>query len=136
MNDTKTQHKWDERQLKYANFVARGKTNINGERKSDEEFAKALGVDRTTMWRWTQQEGWAELLLECSLKFLASQIPAMNLAMVAKSRGDKRFKDASEKAYQTIMRQYQLMRPDKVDMTSDGKALPQPVVAIKPRDDA
>lgn len=121
---------WDERQMQYADFVARGKTTKAGEKRSDEDFAQAIGVNRTTLWKWTNIDGWPELLLDRSLKYLSGQIPAMNVAMVAKARGNKKYEKASEKAYQTIMQQYRLMQPANIDITTDGKPLPTPVLPI------
>jgi hypothetical protein len=130
METGQTQQGWSELQIKYADFVARGKTTLTGERKTDEEFAQAHGINRTTMWRWTQQDGWPALLMDRSLKWLASQIPAMNRAQVGKANGEKKYKDASYAAYKVIMQQYELMKSDKVDITSAGKPLPQPVMDL------
>jgi transcriptional regulator with XRE-family HTH domain len=88
----KLQQKWTEAQIKYINFVARGRRNKRGEKKSEEQFAKALGVDRTTLWRWTQLEGFGEALFLATQKELQPLLPALSRAVSGKAFGQDKFK--------------------------------------------
>lgn len=87
------QQVWEPLQIKYADFVARGKTNRAGEKFSEEEFAKIIGVNRTTLWRWTQLPGWGELLLSSVQKELRPHLPGLSKMIVGKAAGKREFKD-------------------------------------------
>lgn len=124
----KLEHRWTPQQIKYIEFVSRGKTNLKGEKRTDDEFAKAVGVGRTTLWRWQNEDGFAEAIFEQSLKNLIPYLPSLNVAMLGKASGSKKHQGASERAYLALMRQYELLKTDKVDITTKGKELPTPIL--------
>jgi transcriptional regulator with XRE-family HTH domain len=89
----KMQGKWTEPQLKYIQFLARGKKNRKGEQRTEEQFAEAIGVDFSTLWRWKQKDGFAEALLEATQRELAPLLPSLSNAVTGKAFGEKRFKN-------------------------------------------
>lgn len=89
----KMQGKWTEPQLKYIGFLARGKTDKKGNQRTEEQFAQALGVDFSTLWRWKQSDGFAEALLEATQRNLAPLLPSLSNAVTGKAFGEKRFKN-------------------------------------------
>lgn len=127
MAPTNLQQKWTDDQLKYVEFVARGKKNLQGERRSDEYFAKSIGVNRTTLWRWQCLDGFAEAVFELSLRSLVPYLPSLNVAMLGKAVGSKKHEAASYQAYLALMRQFELLKSDKVDHTTMGKEMPTPI---------
>lgn len=87
------QGKWSEAQLKYIGFLARGKKTKKGVAKTEEQFAAAIGVDFSTLWRWKQKDGFAEALLEATQRELAPLLPSLSNAVTGKAFGEARFKN-------------------------------------------
>ena len=81
------QQPWTEQQLKHINFVARGKTNKKGEKRTDEEFAEAIGVDRVTLWRWMQLPGYRQAIIDAKLADRMGDIAEAIDAHAAKAKG-------------------------------------------------
>jgi hypothetical protein len=89
----KMQGNWTEPQLKYIQFLARGKKNRKGEARTEDQFAKSIGVDFSTLWRWKQKDGFAEALLDATQRELAPLLPSLSNAVTGKAFGEARFKN-------------------------------------------
>jgi hypothetical protein len=124
----KTQQQWTAEQFKYIQFVARGNKTINGDDRTEEQFAKAIGVDRVTLWRWSKLPGFRlavfDEVMGRKLKYLDRLVDSQIMAAGKKGKGGE------TQAFLAIMRQAQLLQSDKVDHTTNGKDLPTPVLPI------
>lgn len=141
MNEAKTQEKWTDAQIKYAQFLARGKKTIGGIKRSNEEFAKAIGVNAATLYRWKMQDGFMALVFELDMRELVDDLPQMRQAVKASVLGQElsyvngkgktiKLKPANVQAYLALMRQAKLLQSDKIDHTTNGKDMPAPIMSI------
>lgn len=128
-----TQEKWTDQQIKYIQFLARGKKDLHGRSYTEGEFAKIMGVDFSTIWRWKQKDGFAKVLFEASMKEVAVYLPEMIKAQAA--AGLKKGKGGETQAFMALMRQYELLKSDKIDHTTNGKDLPAPILGGVANDD-
>jgi transcriptional regulator with XRE-family HTH domain len=122
------QQKWTEAQLKYIQFVARGKRTRQGEKRTDEQFASAIGVDRVTLWRWRSIEGFNKAVFDEILRENVHYLPDLVKAQMA--GGMKKGKGGDTPAATLILKSYQLLL-DKVDHTTNGKDMPTPILGGK-----
>lgn len=88
-----TQESWTENQMKFINFLARGKTDKDGNEFTEGQFAKIIGVDQATLWRWKHLDGFGEALLEATRKELQPHLPKLSKAILAKAAGNSKFKN-------------------------------------------
>lgn len=128
MNETKTQQGFTEDQYKYLRYVARGRKDIAGNSYTEEQFAKAIGVDRTTTYRWRGIPGFAQVLFEEILKENMHYLPQLVQAQVAAA--GKKGKGGETAAMTLLLRQYQLLQSDKIDHTTNGKDMPAPIMKL------
>jgi hypothetical protein len=126
MNEAKMSQTWTEQQEKYISFVARGKKTLSGEDRTDEEFAKAIGVDRKTLWRWRKLPGFAAAVFDEVLQENLHYLP--NLMKSQLAGGIKKGKGGETPAATLILRQYELLKSDKIDHTTNGKDMPTPIL--------
>lgn len=87
----KTVGKWSDKQLKYIQFLARGKKNLKGERRTKEQFAAAIGVHWTRLYEWQKMPGFKYALLEATIAVHADDLPEMIQSHVAEAKGIERF---------------------------------------------
>lgn len=116
-----------DQQLKYIQFLARGKRNKAGDKRTEEQFAIALGVHPSTPYRWRELPGFAEALFEETIRQRLHYIPTLVDAQMATGIKGK---GGNTQAFMALMRQFSLLKTDKHDITSDGKPLPQPVMNL------
>jgi hypothetical protein len=126
MSEPKTLGNFSEKQLKYIQFLARNSTTKSGEKRTKEQFAEAIGIHWTTLYDWQRLPGFAQALFEETLKFNAKHLPAIVQAQIAAA--GKKGKGGDTQAFMAIMRQYELLKSDKVDHTTNGKDLPAPIM--------
>ena len=117
----KERHSWTAEQIKFLNFLARGKTNIDGEKRTMEQFSKAIGVHPATLYRWQELPGFAEALLEASLRRIAPTLPAITNGLTGKAAGDKRFKNIDTPAATLVLKLYGALT-DKQKVESEVNA--------------
>lgn len=113
MEEAKTRESWTENQLKYIEFLGRGKVDKLGDSYTKEEFAKAIGVNPDTLYRWQKLPGFRVAVFEASLGDIVDRIPAMNKIMAGKAMGLKSAKSGDTQAYLALMRQFELLKSDK-----------------------
>lgn len=124
----KMQQKWTNQQIKHQQFVARGKTNKKGEPRTDEQFAKAIGVDRTTLWRWSQLPGYSQAILDIIVKEqVIPDLPIMingqrQLArgvtpMAKDSKGNKKVLKPNTQAFNALMKLLGMVTPQLIETT-------------------
>lgn len=116
-----TQQKWDDRQIKYAAFVARGKQDRLGEQLTDSDFAEIVGVDRTTLWRWTQLPDWGQLLFEQVQIELRRSLPVLAKGLAAKATGHNKFKNWDVPAANTVIKLMGIAEKHQVESTVDAR---------------
>ena len=97
---------------------------------SRDEFAQSIGVDDATLYRWQKLPGFKTAVFEASMEHLSNRIPELNKAMMGKALGFKDFKNADVPAYNILMRQFALLKADKIDHTTNGKDMPTPIISL------
>lgn len=142
----KTIDSWTETQIKYARFLSRGKTTLSGEKRTNEQFAEAIGVGVATLYRWKELEGFMHLVFEMTMKDLVDDLPMMVKSIKAKAVGqtlyykDRRGKEREAKpdtqAFLAVMRQARLLQSEKIDHTTNGKDMPTPILGGSARDES
>ena len=125
MNNSKIQEKWSPQQLKYINFLGRGKTTLNGEKKTNEDFAKAINVNASTLYEWKKLPGFKEAVFQAALADNLDHLPMLLKSQMA--GGVKKGKGGETPAATLILKAYQLLF-DKVDHTTNGKDMPSPIL--------
>lgn len=139
MDQQKTSQKWTDSQLKYAAFVARGNRNLQGEKRTEGQFADAVGVDRRTLWRWRQLPGFKYLVLDLIIAENLHDMTDLLAAQRAKARGQKIFGTDSKgrkyelkpdvPAFNAITKLFGLTQ-DKLDLTTGGNPMPAPILEL------
>lgn len=134
----KTIEKWSDQQIKFARYLSRGKTNLQGERRTMEQFANAIGVGVATLYRWRELDGFMQIVFDMTMKDMVDDLPTMLKAMKAKAAGqsvmykDRRGKEREAKpdtqAFMALMRQAKLLQADRHDHTTNGKDMPSPIL--------
>lgn len=121
MSEAKTLGNFTEKQEQFIRFLGRGKRDVNGNKYSNEEFAKLIGVHFTTLYDWKQLPGFSQAVFEYSMKELAEHIPELNQAVMMKAVGiePKKRKAADIPAYLALMRQASLLKSDKQDVNQN-----------------
>ena len=120
--------KFTPQQQKYIQFVARGKTNKKGERRSDEQFAQAIGVARQTLWRWMQLPGFSQAVLDQIVKDqIIPDLPLMINGQRQLARGitptaiDKKGKrkvlKPNTQAFNALMKRLAMVTPQVIEST-------------------
>lgn len=125
MKEQELQQKQDELLQKYIEFVARGKRNKQGERRTDEQFADAIGVNRTTLWRWSKHPSFNKAVFDEILRQNVHHLPDLVKSQMV--GGIKKGKGGETPAATLILKSYQLLL-DKVDHTTNGKDMPAPIM--------
>lgn len=121
----KTQDLLSEKQIKYIQFLARGKKTKQGERRTEEQFAEAIGVNASTTYRWRELPGFAEALFQETIKQRLHHLPTL---VDAQLQTGIKGKGGNTQAFMALMRQFELLKSDKVDHTTNGKDLPTPIL--------
>jgi putative insertion element HTH domain-containing protein len=77
-------------QERFIDFVASGQLNLDLKRRSYEEFAKSLGVDRTTLYNWRKTiPGFWDKVASRSNSIVDRRLPKIMNALLAKAlKGD------------------------------------------------
>lgn len=121
MNEAKTLVKFTEKQEQFIRFLGRNKKDVNGNKYTNEEFAKLIGVHYTTLYDWKQLPGFSQAVFDYSIRELAEHIPGLNEAVMMKAAGiePKKRKSADIPAYLALMRQASLLKSDKSDINQN-----------------
>lgn len=77
-------------QQEFIDFVASGQRGLDLRKKSYQEFAESIGVDRSTLYNWRNSiQGFWDLVAERSDTVLSCRVPQILNAMLAKAlKGD------------------------------------------------
>ncbi len=75
-----TQPRWTADQIRYQHWLALSKYERKPHTK--ELFAKDIGVDFTTLWRWEQKPGWNETVAQIAMASLRAHVPEVVAALV------------------------------------------------------
>ncbi len=70
-------------QRQYLEWVATPK--IMRSPKTLELFAKSIGVDRTTLWRWSKMDGFSEQVIQSGRQYLRSEMGEIYSALVKRA---------------------------------------------------
>lgn len=76
---------------KWILFLARGKRNKKGERRTIEQFAQAIGVNPNTLYEWRREPGFMQELLEETIAEHAGDLPDMISAHSSQAKGAEAF---------------------------------------------
>lgn len=76
----KTQYRWTPDQIRYQHWLALSK--YERQPHTQELFAKSIGVDAATLWRWTQKPGWDETVTQIAFSALRRHVPEVFAALV------------------------------------------------------
>jgi hypothetical protein len=114
-------------QLKYLEWVATPKAAR--EQKTLTAFAKKIGVDRTTLWRWSSVPQFREAVLQAARSYLKDELPEIYGALADRAKGGDvpAIKLALEVSGEYTPRQ---------DLTSGGEKIAAPVVYLPAVDDS
>jgi hypothetical protein len=124
MDEAKTAKTLTPEQQSFVTFLAAGKVDENGKKWTEGDFAKKrLKIHYTTVSRWKLLPAVREAVMEEALGKAIDFVPAMLQAQIRKA-----IKKEDTQAFLAVMRQAGLLRPDRKDITSDGKALPTPIL--------
>lgn len=126
---------WTENQIKYIHFLARGKQDKHGRTFTEDEFAKIIGVDFSTLWRWKQKDGFAEALLIATQKELAPYLPSISRGLIGKAGGNKKFKNIDVPAANLAIKLMGVVL-EKSQVESKVDAEIKADVTLKPMSDA
>ena len=132
-------NKWTDLQYEYISFFARGLKTIGGEKISRDEWGKRNETDPATLWRWQQLPGFKQVVFDLAVAEFIPRIPDMLTAQVAKATGQqlkdskgKVVKPGDTQAFMALMRQFELLKSDKLDHTTNGKDMPSPIISLIP----
>lgn len=120
--------KWTEKQVKLIRFVGRGKRDKLGNKYTYDQFANIIGVHRRTLYDWMDLPGFTQAVFDFALKENMHYLPELLKAQTAAGLNKKKGGDPN--AAKLLLRQYQLLQPEHIDHTTNGKELPVPIVQI------
>lgn len=131
MEEAKMSDKWTEQQEQYIRFLARGKKDQAGNEYTEAEFAKFIGVNERTTYRWRLLDGFAQAVFDEALRMRISYLPTIIDAQIMAA--GKKGKGGDTQAFMAIMRQFGLLKADKQDVTSGGQPI-STVVGVQKAD--
>jgi hypothetical protein len=124
--ETKNRDKWSEKQIKYIQFLGRGKKGKDGTSFTNEQFARAIGVNPDTLYTWKKLSGFTQAVFDYILTANLDYLPDIFAAQLIAA--GKKGKGGDTQAFMAIMRQYELLKSDKIDHTTNGKDMPAPIL--------